>query len=134
MNIRILSAISLVLGVSFAASAVDAGKLPPASPKTGVLYAADIKPIFENSCVKCHGPERAKAHLRLDSLEGVLKGSEDGKVVESGKSDKSHLVFAVAHVGDPDTFMPPLKGKGKSVPLTPEQIGLIRAWIDQGAK
>ncbi len=123
-----------MLGVSFAAVAADASKLPPASAKTGVTFAADIKPIIEITCVKCHGPERAKAHLHLDTLEGVLKGGEDGKVVVPGKSDKSKLVFAVAHVGDPDNFMPPIKGRGKNLPLTPEQVGLIRAWIDQGAK
>src|SRR5712671_1534562 len=62
-------------------AAVDVSKIPPASDKTGVTYAADIKPIFEKSCTKCHGAEKQKGKLRLDSLEAVHKGSEDGKVV-----------------------------------------------------
>ena len=110
-------------------------KLPPASTKTGVTYAADIKPIFDASCNKCHGstgPKPPKARLALDSLAGVLKGSKDGAVIKVGNSAKSDLVLSVAHIGeDSDTFMP--KGKNAKQ-LTPDQIGLIRAWIDQGAK
>ena len=68
----------------------------------------------------------------LDTLAGALKGSKDGKVITAGDSAHSDLVLSVAHVGnDKDTFMP--KGKGAQK-LTDEQIGLIRAWIDQGAK
>jgi hypothetical protein len=114
--------------------AVDVSKIPPASDKTGLTYAADIKPIFEKSCTKCHGAEKQKGKLRLDSLEAVQKGSEDGKVVVPGKSAESILVHNVAHVGDEDMFMPPPDNKDKIPPLTKEQIGLIRAWIDQGAK
>src|SRR6266700_559910 len=82
--------------------AVDVSKIPPASDKTGVTYATDIKPILDKSCIKCHGSEKQKGKLRLDSLEAVLKGGEDGKVVEPGKSEESILVHNVAHVGDED--------------------------------
>ena len=116
------------------AADVDVSKLPPASTKAGVTYAADIKPIFEKSCLKCHGAEKQKGKLRLDSLEAVLKGSEDGKVVVPGKSAESVLIHNVAHVGDEDDYMPPPDNKDKIPPLTKDQIGLIRAWIDQGAK
>ncbi len=107
--------------------------LPAASTKTGVTFATDIKPIFDAACVKCHDSTKPKqaAKLSLDTLEGVLNGDRDGAVVRPGDSAKSDLVLSVAHVGDPDTFMP--KGKGAKK-LTDDQIGLIRAWIDQGAK
>jgi mono/diheme cytochrome c family protein len=113
---------------------IDASKLPAPADKKGVTFAADIKPIFEKSCVSCHGPEKAKGKLRLDSLEAALKGGEDGKVVEPGHSAESPLVHNIAHLGDPDDYMPPPKNKGNIPPLTTEQIALIRAWIDQGAK
>ena len=113
---------------------IDASKLPPASTKQGVTYTSDIKPIFEKSCTKCHGAEKQKGKLRLDSLETALKGGEDGKVIEPGNSAGSILVANVAHVGDEDEYMPPPDNKDKIPPLTKEQIGLIRAWIDQGAK
>src|SRR6266566_1158887 len=115
-------------------SKVDVSKLPPASDAKGVTYDKDIKPIFEKSCIKCHGPEKQKGKLRLDSLASALKGGEDGKVVLPGDSAGSILVHNVAHVGDEDEYMPPPDNKDKIPPLTPEQIGLIRAWIDQGAK
>jgi hypothetical protein len=114
--------------------AVDPSKLPPASTKTGVAYATDIKPMFEKSCFRCHGAEKPKGRLRLDSLEGVLKGGEDGKVILPGDSAGSVLVHNIAHAGDPDAYMPPPKNKAGIQPLTKDQIGLIRAWIDQGAK
>jgi hypothetical protein len=113
---------------------VDPSKLPPALDRQGITYAADIKPILDKSCVKCHGAEKPKGKLRLDSLEGTMKGGEDGKVVQLGNSAQSVLVHNVAQVGDPDLYMPPPKNKAGIGPLTKEQVGLIRAWIDQGAK
>lgn len=113
---------------------LDESKLPPPVQKQGVTYESDIKPLFDHSCVKCHGPQKPKGHLRLDSLEGVFKGSEDGKVLVPGHSNQSMLIANVAHLGDPDDYMPPPKNKAGIPPLTKEQIGLLRAWIDQGAK
>jgi len=119
-------------GLALAAVAAD---LPPASTKTGVTYDTDIKPILDASCVKCHSGEKPKARLRLDTLENVLKGSKDGKILTAGDSTNSFVVKCVAHTAaDKDSWMPPEHNKANIGPLTPEQIGLIRAWIDQGAK
>jgi uncharacterized membrane protein len=115
-----------------AKGAPDAGKLPPPAQRQGLTFAADIKPIFEKSCVRCHAPGQAKARLRLDTLEGVLKGSEDGKVIRPGDSASSRLVYNVAQVGR-GKAMPPARNKANIGPLTKEQVALIRAWIDQGA-
>jgi hypothetical protein len=143
MNIKLLTVcLGTVCAVSFLAvhaaekkkPAVDVTKIPPASEKKGVTYATDIKPILDKSCVKCHGEQKPKGKLRLDSLEGALKGGVDGKVIEVGDSAASMLIHNVAHVGDEDDYMPPPDNKDKIPPLTSEQIGLIRAWIDQGAK
>lgn len=122
------------VAVVLVAGPIEAGKLPPVSEKKGVTFAGDIKPIFEKSCVKCHGGEKPKAKLRLASLKGVLRGGEDGKVIQPGKSAESRLVKNVAHLGDKDDWMPPPKNKARIPPLTAEEVGLIRAWIDQGAK
>ena len=127
-------ALSLVIDQGADRKGVDLSKIPPASDKTGVSYATDIKPIFDTSCIKCHGAEKAKARLRLDGLAAALKGGEDGKVVLPGDSAGSMLIQCVAHAGKPDGFMPPPRNKANILPLTKEQIGLIRAWIDQGAK
>lgn len=117
-----------------AKSKIDTSKLPPAADKTGVTYASDIKAIFDKSCIKCHGVEKQKGKLRLDSLADTLKGGEEGKILEPGKSAASPVVHSVARLGDEDFWMPPPDNKAKIPPLTAAQVGLIRAWIDQGAK
>jgi hypothetical protein len=117
-----------------AKATIDLSKLPPAAAKQGVTYAGDIKAILDKSCVKCHGAEKPKAKLRLDSLEGVLKGGEDGKVITPGDGTKSMLLISVARIGPEDSWMPPKNNKANIKPLSTEQVGLIRAWIEQGAK
>jgi hypothetical protein len=85
--------------------------------------------------VKCHGAEKPKAGLKLNSLEGALKGTKEGKVIEPGNSTKSSLVISVACISeDEDSWMPPKNNKAKIAPLTKEEVSLIRAWVDQGAK
>ena len=129
-------ALTATFGLAVAATAQNAaGTLPPASTKQGVTYTNDIKTILDASCVKCHGVDKPKARLQLNSLEATLKGGKDGKIVTVGDSANSLIVKAVAHLtADHDSWMPPLNNKAGIKPLTPDQIGLIRAWIDQGAK
>lgn len=140
MRLKTFLAISLsvsVLGVVHALAAdVDVSKIPPPSTKTGLTYEKDVRPIFEKSCFKCHGPdvEKPKGKLRLDTLAAAMKGGENGPNIIAGNSAKSQLVHAIAGVGEEDSEMPPKKNKSKIPPLTAEQIGVIRAWIDQGAK
>src|SRR5271170_1253158 len=102
-------------------SAVDPKLLPPPSTKQGVTYTTDIQPIFVKSCYPCHGPKtpKPKGKLRLDTLEAVLKGSEDGAVVVPKDLGNSPLLGDVAKIGDPDDFMPPPK-KRDIAPLTKE--------------
>ena len=130
----VLSVGLLAVSPSLLARDIDTSKLPPPAAKSGVTYEKDIKPIFENSCVKCHSGDKPKGKLHLDSLAGVLKGGVDGVVVQPGKSTSSMLIINVARLGDEDDWMPPPNNKMKIPALTAEQIGLIRAWIDQGAK
>jgi mono/diheme cytochrome c family protein len=141
--------------LSTLAALPDPAKLPPASKQADVTYEKDIHPIFDSECARCHGEQRPRNGLRLDTLDGVLKGSKDRKVVTPGHSETSSLVFAVADI-DGKIYMPPkprpprggMPGANAGTnapaarpmdnhpwkPLTAEQVGLIRAWIDQGAK
>ena len=113
-------------GFSLSVAAADVAKLPPPA-KTTADFTRDIQPLFADRCVKCHGPEKQKGGLRLDVKAAALKGGDDGKAIEPEKSAESLLIHLVAGL-DEDKVMPP---KGER--LTPEQIGLLRAWIDQGA-
>lgn len=98
--------------------------LPPPAARA-VVFSKDIKPILDASCVKCHGRGRSKGGFQLDTRETVLQGGDSGAVVVLGQSQDSLLIELVAGV-NPDNVMPQ-----KGSRLTPEQIGLLRAWIDQ---
>jgi hypothetical protein len=125
-----------VTGVARVSSADDektdssaiAAKLP-APAEREVDFARDIQPLLAR-CTSCHGIENQESGLNLQDKAKALAGGDSGKVIIPGKSDKSRLVIAISGV-DPDFAMPP-EGEGKR--LTAEQVGLVRAWIDQGAK
>ncbi len=97
---------------------------PPANPDKNVTFEGTVLPIFKASCVPCHGPAVKTRGLDLSTLEGVLKGGEDGPVVAPGKPQESRL-FEIVEKGS----MP--KG-GK--PLAPSQIASIREWIEAGTR
>jgi mono/diheme cytochrome c family protein len=111
----------------------DASKLPPVAAKTGVTYEKDIKALFDRSCVKCHGGEKPKAKYNMETLAGVLKGGSEGASIVPGNSAKSALVHQAADLVA-DMEMPPTDKRDKYPALTKAEIGLVRAWIDQGAK
>jgi mono/diheme cytochrome c family protein len=105
----------------------DSAKLPEPAARM-VDFARDIRPILQDHCVKCHGPEKQKGGYRVDLKEAALSGGDDhAPNIHPGKSGESPLIQFVAGL-DPEMKMP-----AKGDPLTPEQIGLLRAWIDQGA-
>lgn len=98
----------------------------PASDRP-VTFSDDVQPLLEARCFACHGPEKQKADLRLDRRSNVLKGGESGPALVPGKSGESLLIELVSDHAE-DRRMPP-----KGDRLTAEQIGMLRAWIDQGA-
>jgi mono/diheme cytochrome c family protein len=128
---RRLATVSAALGllgflVSVPPRATGAALPPPVDRK--VDYQADIQPLLVEHCSKCHGPEKQKSNLRLDTPEGLLRGGESGEpVFVAGHSATSRVIQLVAGL-DPKLVMP-FKGER----LSSEQVGLLRAWIDQGA-
>lgn len=133
--IKVLAASLLTVAILTSTGLAEDTQLPSVSAKANVTYESDIKPIFEASCVKCHSGDHAKAKLHMDTLAGVLKGSKEGPILKAGNSAKSWIVLVTAHATDDDmTWMPPVPNKAGIKPLTSDQIGIIRAWIDQGAK
>ena len=130
-----LGAASLLsLSLLAADKPVDVSKLPPVAAKTGLTFEKDVKPILENSCVKCHSGEKPKSKYRMDTRENVIKGGESGDAaIIPGNSAKSPLIHFVADLVE-DYEMPPTDKRDKYPALTKDQIGLVRAWIDQGAK
>src|SRR5438128_4273311 len=129
-RLAVLLIFQVIAGAQTAAPAsVDLSKLPPAVARQ-IDFAHDIQPILESACLRCHEPEKAKGKLLLDTREHALKGGENGPDILPGASVKSPLIHFVARLVE-ESEMPPV---GKGEPLTGEQVGRLRAWIDQGAK
>jgi hypothetical protein len=115
------------IAVSFAVSCFGADL--PAPADATIDFARDVQPIFAKHCYECHGEKKQKSGYRLDQRESALKGGEVGKTpVVAGKSTESPLILRVVS-SDPDEVMPP---KGEK--LSAKDVGILRAWIDQGAK
>jgi mono/diheme cytochrome c family protein len=116
------------IAASLAALSTLAADLPAPAERT-IDFARDVQPIFARHCYECHGEKKQKSDYRLDDRANAMKGGEVGKVpVVVGKSAESPLILRVAGT-DPDEVMPP---KGEK--LTAAEVGILRAWIDQGAK
>jgi len=94
-----------------------------------VDFVKQIQPILQQQCVKCHGPEKQKAKLRLDSKEAAMKGGKDGVVIVAADAAKSELYRRITLPKGDDDIMP-----NEGDPLSKEQTDLIRDWINQGAE
>ncbi len=82
-----------------------------------------------NHCYSCHGPDKQKGRLRLDSYELLMRGGKDGPVVKAGNVKGSELFHRVTLSPSDDDAMPP---QGKR-PLAPNEIKLLELWIAAGA-
>lgn len=115
-----------ILAIALLASALSA-----ADDAAGA-WTAKVLPILQERCISCHGPEKQKHGLRVDSLDALLKGGKDyGPAVIVGKADESPLIKVLELPRDDEFAMPP---RAKGAALTAEQIAVIKAWITAGAK
>jgi hypothetical protein len=103
-----------------------AAELPPAA--TGAVdFVRDVQPILAQNCYNCHGAHKHESQLRWDNKEIALRGGEHGPDIIPGHSAGSRMIQLVSGAV-PDLIMPQ-----KGDRLTTQQIGILRAWIDQGA-
>jgi len=116
-----------VFCVMFVAFAARAAHAAPKSDAT--FYESKVRPILEDHCFDCHGEDKQKNKLRLDSAVGILRGGESGEpLLVRGVSAESYIIKRVTSANAKEV-MPP---KGER--LTAEQVATLRAWIDAGAK
>lgn len=101
----------------------------PARAAANTFYGARIEPIFAARCFACHGPDKHKANLRLDSYSSLMKGGKDGPVVKAGNVQGSDLFRRIGLPPDNDDFMPK---EGKK-PLPADEVKAIELWIAAGA-
>jgi hypothetical protein len=117
MPLRIL--IFLVISAGFLCARAD--------QTADTHFLTKVKPLLESRCIGCHGPDKTKGGLRLDSLSATLKGGDTGPAVIPGKPKESLLLQAVTHA-KADLEMPP---KEK---LTAAEISILTQWIQSGAR
>jgi hypothetical protein len=111
----------------FAPLLARGAEIPPAVARP-VDFQKEVVPIFQASCVTCHSSGKTEADLSIETKAKLLEGGASEPAIVPGKSAESLLIQLVSGQ-DPDRIMP-VKGKR----LSAEQIGVLRAWIDQGAK
>jgi uncharacterized membrane protein len=98
-------------------------------PMQQPVFAGVIEPILQQRCSACHGPEKHKADLRLDTLEGLLRGGQDGPVIRGNQAKESPLIQCILSPLDADGHMPPEDHPQPTV----EEISLLEWWINNGA-
>ena len=89
------------------------------------FFEKNIRPVLSEQCYKCHGPEKQKAALRVDSRAALLKGTDDGPVVVPGKPEDSSFIKSIRHEGD--SKMP-----AKADKLPDAQIEAFTQWVRMG--
>src|SRR5437868_3583776 len=116
------------------ALALIAALLPARAADTtasSIVFDRDVWPILENNCLRCHGPEKSKSHFRLDDRDLALKGGDNNPDdIVPGNSRRSKLLSYV-NGGYKDVVMPPPES---GQPLSAAEIGILWAWISQGAQ
>src|SRR3954468_19905140 len=110
----------IVLVISLAPAGWEWACSAEVAGRKKVDFVHEVQPILRESCYSCHGPEKKKASLRLDTKAFAFKGGENGPVIVPGQSEKSPLVLRLTS-NDDDERMPQ-----KADPLPPEKIALIR--------
>ena len=97
-----------------------------------VNFATEVYPFLKENCLACHNSTKAKADLILESPQDMIRGGDTGPSIEPGNADASFLFTTAAHIEEPT--MPPTNNKSKAENLTPEQLALLKLWINEGAK
>jgi len=132
MILRSLTLVTLLCSAAFAADA----KPKPLSIKdpaagTKVEYASVAK-ILQKNCLACHSGTKAENGLVMESPQSMIKGGDSGPAIVPKKSGESLIFKLAAHLDEP--VMPPRDNKVNAANLTPDELGLLKAWIDQGAE
>jgi uncharacterized membrane protein/mono/diheme cytochrome c family protein len=102
---------------------------PIANVPEAVLYADAIQPLFQARCYTCHGPNKKKGKLRLDTPEFIIQGGEDGKALVPGKPDEGEMMKRLLMPLNNKDHMPPLE----KPQLTQNEIALLNWWVSTGA-
>ena len=97
-----------------------------------VDFEKEVLPILRKNCLACHNTTDAKSDLVLETPQTIQKGGSQGPVVVPGQSGKSLILQVASHQAEP--IMPPADNDRGAGSLTPDELGLLARWIDEGAE
>ena len=103
--------------------------LPASAAFSAPDFSADVKPIIERSCIRCHGETKDNGDLRMHTAKDFWKGGVNGKPVVPGDAKKSYLIELVSLPHESGDRMP-----SKGDPLTPAEIKTLTDWVVAGAE
>ncbi len=94
-----------------------------------VIYTNIVHNILQNKCIDCHGEDKEKGGLRLDSMAAMFEGGDEEECLVAGDVEASFMITSILLPKDDDYHMPP-----KSKPqITPEELSILKWWIEMGA-
>ncbi len=97
-----------------------------------IEFRRDVLPLLRRNCLACHSQSEAESELVMETAESILAGGDSGPAIIPGQADESLLFQLASHRTEP--FMPPVDNDVGAKPLQPEQLALLKLWIDQGAR
>ncbi|MFM7058473.1 MAG: c-type cytochrome domain-containing protein [Planctomycetota bacterium] len=136
-SLRLVPVLLLLIPVCALPSAAPALAGPPITVETlqrsdAVSFEQEILPLLRKNCLACHSAAERQGGLILETPAAILKGGDTGPAAVPGKGMDSLMLKLAAHQQEP--VMPPEGNDVAALNLTPAQLGLLRLWIDQGAR
>lgn len=131
-NSRRRSPILVLLLATFAPAQADPIPVAEVRRAEPVMFEDDILPILRRNCLACHSRSERQGDLVLETRAEILAGGDTGPAIVPEKGEESLLVSLAAHRREP--VMPPAGNDVAAHALSSEELGLLRLWIDQGAR
>lgn len=130
-NFLIVAAFGFGFAALQTAFAQEATKIAEVKHDGPVDFEKEILPILRRNCLACHNSSKHENDLILENPQAIAKGGASGASVVAGKGLESYLLKVAAYQEEP--VMPPAGNTVGAKKFTPEELGLLKLWIDQGA-
>jgi WD40 repeat protein len=129
-----IAVVAVLLTIDARVSADEPPGLPVAqlSLDSAVDFEKEILPVLKRNCLACHNQSAAEGDVILESPQTMAQAETDPPLLSRGEGASSQLFRVAAHRSEP--VMPPEENDVGAQNLSPEELALLRLWIDQGAR
>ncbi len=131
-TMKLAIVLSIACGLTTSLPAAEPISIDDLQRKEAVSFEQEILPILQKNCLACHSASEQQGSLVLESPQGMLQGGDTGPAAVPGRGSESLILTLASHSDDP--VMPPADNDVAAQNLTPSELGLLKLWIDQGAK